>query len=156
MRAKALSGLLALFLAGSCFVAGRASVTVTQDSTWWGAVADAARPDVVAGMLDAYTSGWADGAVAEGVRITDEGAKLPPSAFSTLKEIVYRKEGDHYASFNTEPKFSRTFAFYSEAITDFYASRSAGAGKITVGDILTCLSDHAQYSCDQIEKFNTP
>lgn len=49
------------------------------------------------------------------------------------------------------PKFSRTFAFYVAAITDFYATHS-NVSRVPIGAIMSCLQDTPLLTCDQLAK----
>jgi hypothetical protein len=79
-------------------------------------------------MLSAYQSGWEDGVIAEDSRVFTESFSKSAAFASEVSKIAYRKIDDHYVALRAEPKFFRTFGYYSAAITDFYTSRSAAVG----------------------------
>jgi hypothetical protein len=147
--------LLTLSLVGIGFGAGVAAEGINLDRSWWNdTVPEQSRVWVVAGLTDAYNSAWEFGNTAEGVRIEREaGAVLPASSMAALHAIIYRKNANgRYASFDTEPRFSRTFGFYEAGISDFYETHS-GAAEATVGMVIGCLADKPQVTCDQVASF---
>ena len=133
----------ALLLFGASFGAGLASEYITADGTWWQQnVPDEARPFVIAAMLNAYRSGWLDGTIDNGGRIFEEpSSKLSQGNMQTVLSVVDRKDpSGAYVSLTRAPHFSQTFGYYSEALSNFYATHP-NKGSTEVGDVLTCLSD---------------
>ena len=151
LRTAAL-GLLLFFL-GS-FSVGFATEYITADGNWWRqSVPDEARTYIIAAMLDAYRSGWADGALDSGGRIVDElDGKLTQGNMVTVLSVVYRKNASgSYVELTREPQFSQTFGYYSEALSNFYVAHRTKSSTL-IGDILTCLSDNLVSKPDDICK----
>jgi hypothetical protein len=139
-----------VLLLACSFSAGLASEYITEDGTWWQqSVPDEARPFVIAAMLNAYRSGWADGAIDNGSRIAGElDSKLTPGNMVSVMAVVYRKDGSGgFASLDRVPQFSQTFGYYSDAITNFYTAHPSKSST-EIGDVLTCLSDNLLSSPD--------
>jgi hypothetical protein len=131
---------------------GRATDKVAMDGSWWqNDVPESSRMNATEAAMSAYEVGWAAGSNAEGSRIFDEAEKFSPTLGGRVFNIVYRKENGRLVQEKMWPNYSRTFAFYSTAITDFYVTRS-DATKATVGDVIGCLADHPEYTCDNVEK----
>jgi hypothetical protein len=133
----------ALLLFACSFSAGLASEYITADGSWWQQnVPDEARPFVIAAMLNAYRSGWLDGTIDNGGRIFEElSGKLSQGNMQTVLNVVFRKDpSGSYISLTRVPKFSQTFGYYGEALSNFYAAHPS-KGSTEVGDVLSCLSD---------------
>jgi hypothetical protein len=145
---------LAVLLTGASFGAGVAAETVTMNGSWWrDTLDDRTRVYVAAALVDAYAAGWGAGSTSEGVRIQSESASfLSEANLAKLYDVIYRKNPDGtFAAFNKEPAFSRTFGFYSAGITDFYETHSDAT--VNVGNVIACLADNPQMSCDEVSKF---
>ena len=146
--------LFSALTAALSFGVGRATDLVSTDGSWWqNSVPDEARPFLIAGMIDAYQSGWSDGAIANGARILKElSDKLSPGNMVTVGNVVFRKtENGNYAALAQVPQFSRTFGYYNEGITDFYATH-ANKQSTSVGDVFACLTDTPDAFCSQLLK----
>lgn len=126
-------------LIAALLVPARASEFVSLDGTWWTSLTDVNQLTAIQGILSGYESGYNNGYLAAGMNdvlhyhSTRSGPQLTgdPSAFT---------------------HFSKTFGAYQQEVTDFY-SRFTSSMSVTVGDVLSCLSDDPQFSCDQVSKW---
>jgi len=124
---RARLGALALLLSVA-FIAGRVSADpmelIKADGKFWNGLSSSERITVVPPSLSAYSTGWTVG-FQDG-----QNAKNPKYAGAP------------------EPKFSRSFGFYENSITDFYL-RYPDSG-YQVGAVLACLADQPRSYCQDL------
>ena len=130
---------LAACIIATLLIPARATEFVSLDGTWWTSLTDEGQLTAIQGILSGYESGYNNGYIAAGVNdvlhyhSTRSGPQLT---------------GDPSSSTH----FSKTFGTYQQEVTDFY-SRFTSSMSVTVGDVLSCLSDDPQFTCDQVSKW---
>ena len=149
--------LLALTAGAFCFTVGRTTELLTADGNWWqSTVPYESQVYVIQGILDAYDEGWSDGALDQSNRILKEleATKMSPANQELVLGIAYRKDsGSGFAELAREPRFSRTFGYYTAAISDYYARHPSAMSNTTVGKVVGCLADNpSDRECSAILK----
>ncbi len=123
------AGLLVAYLQGGMALA---TITISQDGSWWSNLSSDQQVVAVEAEIDGYLFGYGDGFFHEGITLD---VTKRDKVFASLKKNA--------------PVFSRSFGYYQSAITSFYTIHP-GASKLTVAEIIPCLADHAKISCEQI------
>jgi hypothetical protein len=128
---------IVIFLAG--LVPVRATEFVALDGNWWTSLTDEQQLTAIQGILSGYETGYNNGYLAAG-----------------LNDVLHYHSTRSGAQLTEDPAsdthFSKTFGAYQQEITDFY-SRYPGSMGLTVGDVLSCLSDNPQFTCEQVSKW---
>lgn len=122
--------------------------TLTEDATWWNSLEEANQLAAVQAALDAYETGFVDGALNFQGTFYHLALKQPLSqreatllgnlGLSAAKQTV-----------NSSPGFPSTFGTYVHGISDFYANHPEAA-RASIGDILSCLAARAIRTCDSV------
>jgi hypothetical protein len=129
---------IALILACAALLIRPASATelVDFDGTWWTSLTDDEQVTAVEGLLGGYESGFNNGYLAAGVNDVNHYHSTRSAAQLT---------GDPSSNVH----FTKTFGAYQQEITDFYSAHQSSM-HATVGDVMSCLSDDPQFTCDQV------
>ena len=117
---------------------------------WWLHLSRDDKLRVVEGELDGLVNGWWRA-------YTDYDTQvLLLLVKSSLKKSAWLAEDERLGKISedqrrTEPRYSKNFHFYIDAIDHFYAAYPY-ATKATVGSILQCLSDKPWRSCAEVAR----
>lgn len=144
------AALILSFVAGFLARPAIGSVTITTDGVWWDTISSDARPDVVAGMLDAYEAGFKEGhfygVVNDGLEVQELDVKI------AHKFNTWALNSDMPSVLST-PQFPQEFGTYADEITKFYKEHPGLKSSVTVGEIVNCESKFSLHiSCDEMAK----
>jgi hypothetical protein len=112
---------------------------VSFDGTWWTSLTDEQQVVAIQGLLSGYEDGYNSGYIAAGVNDVNH-------YHSTRSQA--QLAGDP----NGNVHFSKTFGTYQQEVTDFY-SQYRSSINVTVGNVMSCLSDDPQFTCAQVSKW---
>ena len=118
----------------------RATDLVAFDGTWWTGLTDEQQVVAIEGLLSGYKEGYNSGYIAASVNDLNHYHSTRSQA-----QLV----GDPSANVH----FSKTFGAYQQEVTDFY-SQYRSSMNVTVGNVMSCLSDDPQFTCAQVSKWS--
>lgn len=116
-----------------------ATDAVSFDGVWWTGLSDSEQVVAVEAIIAGFDTGYNDGYIR---------AALNDNAHYHSTRSTAQLTDDP----ETHQVFSKTFGAYQQEITDFYSAHTKSM-TVTVGDVMACLSDDPQYTCDQVSKW---
>jgi hypothetical protein len=139
-----------MFLLGS--VVG-ATTSVSVDGAWWASLTQNEQYAAVEAIADSYpvgyTSGYIDGRLSALNAFSQSllESRMPAAQQSRLFALYSKHAGGPLPK--ARPLFRKTFASYVDGITYFY-SRHPEAQELTISNMLTCVQDNPDMSCDAV------
>lgn len=117
-----------------------ATQLVSFDGTWWTSLTDDEQVTAIEGLLGGYQAGFNNGYI---------------RALSNDRYHYHSTRTDAQAVGDPDSHqyFSKTFGVYQQEVTDFY-SQHPSSTDVLVGDVMACLSDKPQFTCDSVAKFH--
>ena len=127
------AALLILFIASP---AARATTYVSLDGTWWAGLTNDEQVTAVETLISGYEAGYNNGFIRAAGK-------------DTIHYHSTRTEAQLAGDVALNVTFSKVFGSYQQEITDFYSSHPSSMD-VTVGNVMSCLSDMPEFTCDQV------
>jgi hypothetical protein len=135
----------ALLVAGVGFLLSDSAVSatdyVTFDGTWWTSLAYDQQVDAIRALLAGYVTGY-------------ESGYIHAASNDNLMYHSTRSAAQLTGDPESHSAFSNNFGTYQQEVTDFYSTHQ-GSMDVLVADVVSCLADKPQFSCDQVAKYHS-
>ena len=116
-----------------------ATEVVSFDGVWWTSLTEDEQLTAIEGIIGGYGSGYNNGYIA-----------------AADNNILHYHSTRSAAQLTGDPQynahFSKTFGVYQQEVTDFYSAHTSSM-KVDVSDVMSCLVDDPQFTCDQVAKW---